>query len=81
MFAATTGIVDPVPSSVSRETSNRLATDERDGTRKTSEYVRSWRGDSVMNRIGPLSPMVFPPQAVSLDWAALLCLPTVEEGE
>jgi hypothetical protein len=37
MFAATTGIVDPVPSSVSRETSNRLATDEREGTRKTSE--------------------------------------------
>ncbi len=36
MFATTTGIVVPVPSSVARSTSKRLVTSERDGTMKTS---------------------------------------------
>jgi hypothetical protein len=36
MFAATTGTVAPLPSAVVRSTSNREATDDRPGTRKTS---------------------------------------------
>ena len=36
MFAATTGTVAPEPSVVVRSTSNREATVERPGTRKTS---------------------------------------------
>jgi hypothetical protein len=41
MFATTTGIVVPVPSSPARSTSSREATPDREGTRKTSLYVRS----------------------------------------
>jgi hypothetical protein len=37
MFAETIGIVAPVPSPGARETSSLLATEERDGTRNTSE--------------------------------------------
>jgi hypothetical protein len=36
MLAATTGTVAPEPSPVARSTSNREATDDRPGTRKTS---------------------------------------------
>ena len=36
MFATTSGIVVPVPSTVARSTSSRLVTDERFGTMKTS---------------------------------------------
>jgi len=42
MLATTTGMVAPVASSGARSTSNRLATSDGDGTRKTSPYVRSW---------------------------------------
>jgi hypothetical protein len=44
MFAETSGIVAVVPSPGDRSTSRRLVTDERRGTRKTSEYVRSTSG-------------------------------------
>src|SRR5699024_10853460 len=81
MLAATTGIVVPVPSAESSETSKRLAAAERDGTRKTSEYVRSWRGDSVMNRIHALSPIPRSPAALPIDCGAQSYLPSVEEGE
>ena len=46
MFADTSGMVALVPSPGDRSTSSRLATDERRGTRKTSEYVRSTTGCS-----------------------------------
>jgi hypothetical protein len=41
MLAETIGIVAPVPSFVSSDTLSLLPTDERRGTRNTSEYVRS----------------------------------------
>ncbi len=37
MFAATSGIAEPVPSSAARSTSRREMTSDRDGTRKRSE--------------------------------------------
>ena len=44
MLATTSGIVVPTPSGVVRSTSRRLVTCERDGTMKTSLYVRSYGG-------------------------------------
>jgi hypothetical protein len=44
MFAETIGTDAPEPSSGASETSSRLVTPERLGTRNTSEYVRSWLG-------------------------------------
>ncbi len=37
MFAATSGIAEPVPSSAASSTSRREVTSDRDGTRKRSE--------------------------------------------
>jgi hypothetical protein len=42
MFALTIGMLAPVPSFGASDTSSLLVTREREGTRKTSEYVRSW---------------------------------------
>jgi hypothetical protein len=44
MFAEMIGMLAAVPSSGASETSSRLRTAERLGTRKTSEYVRSCVG-------------------------------------
>ena len=52
MLATTIGMVVPVPSTAVRSTSKREVTSERDGTRKTSPYVRSevaaWPGRKRM---------------------------------
>ena len=55
MLATTSGIVVPTPSGVVRSTSIREVTAERDGTMKTSEYVRSYAGG--------VSPRNFTPRA------------------
>jgi hypothetical protein len=50
MLATTSGRVVPTPSVLVRSTDNLESSPDRFGTRKTSEYVRSYGGGSLRNR-------------------------------
>jgi hypothetical protein len=54
MLATTSGSVVPIPVGAGQVDIQPELTDERRGTMNTSEYVRSWAGGALRNRMGTI---------------------------